>query len=74
MESYWQAVTIEKGTIFDNCQLHAIDFIDTNLKGVDISSSDLSELRIDSKKMSGMIISPAQASYLIQLFGVKIKD
>lgn len=73
-ESYWQEVTIEKGTVFENSELGAMDFIGTNLKGVDLSSSNLSELRIDSKKMSGLIISPAQASYLIQLFGVKIKD
>ncbi|WP_416353119.1 pentapeptide repeat-containing protein [Agrilactobacillus fermenti] len=73
-EAFFQAVQIKKLLQFKNCELMASDFSDTILKDVNLSSSEISGLRVDPKLIAGLKISPFQATQFVQLLGVQIKS
>src|SRR5699024_9179233 len=73
-ESYFQSVKVKKKLQFVGCELDEADFLDTPLNKVDFSKSMFSSLRVSPNQLKGCIINPHQATVLIQLLGVKIKD
>lgn len=73
-DSFFQAVKINNGLVFKNCELEDADFLDTNLNSVDFSTSYFDTLNISPNLIKGCIINSLQASLLISLLGMKIKD
>jgi uncharacterized protein YjbI with pentapeptide repeats len=74
VETSFQAVTFKKKMIFDQSDIDQIDFLDTKLKGVDLSQAKFETLVVNPELIKGMIINPWQASLLIGLLGVVVKD
>ena len=58
------------------CDLARSTFFRTSLSGVDLSTCDISGLRISSdlRELRGAVIDPEQAAELIGLLGIKIKE
>ncbi|WP_283679999.1 pentapeptide repeat-containing protein [Lentilactobacillus sp. Marseille-Q4993] len=73
IESSFQAVKVKKGLAFTGCDVDGIDFLDTNLKGIDLSTATFGTLVVDPTRLKGLKINPYQASVLITMFGVEIK-
>ncbi|WP_035444252.1 hypothetical protein [Lentilactobacillus hilgardii] len=63
-----------KKMIFDQSDIDQIDFLDTKLKDVDLSQAKFDTLVVNPELIKGMIINPWQASLLIGLLGVVVKD
>ena len=62
-----------KNNIIENIDLSKSDIIDTSLKDIDLSSSNISNIKTDLKSIKGAIINFEQSMDLIALLGVKIK-
>lgn len=62
-----------KNNIIENIDLSKSDIIDTSLKDIDLSSSNISNIKIDLKSVRGVVINFEQSMDLIGLLGVKIK-
>ncbi|MFD1126442.1 pentapeptide repeat-containing protein [Lentilactobacillus raoultii] len=73
-ETAFQAVTLKKGLVFSQCNLDQSDFLDTKLKGIDLSQSRFETLTVSPELIRGLIINPWQARSLIGLLGVVVKD
>lgn len=73
-ESSFQAVTFKKQISFDQSELDQIDFLDTNLKGVDLSKAKFETLLVNPELIKGLKINSWQASLLIGLLGVEVVD
>lgn len=61
------------GVVFDTCDLSGADFRNAKLKGTDLRGSTITNLKVGPRDLVGVIIDPAQAVQLIQLFGVVVK-
>lgn len=59
-----------------SCDLTRATFFHTSLSGVDLSTCDISGLRVSSdlRELRGAVIDPEQATELIGLLGIKIKE
>lgn len=64
---------ILKNNIIENIDLSKSDILDTSLKDIDLSSSNISNIKIDLKSIKGAVINFEQSMDLIGLLGVKIK-
>ncbi|MCU0492564.1 MAG: pentapeptide repeat-containing protein [Chloroflexaceae bacterium] len=62
------------GAIFHKCDLSGADFRNARLKGADLRGSTLANLQVHGKDLHGVIVDPAQAIELIQLFGVEVRS
>jgi uncharacterized protein YjbI with pentapeptide repeats len=61
------------GVVFENCDLTGADFRNANMKGTDLRGSTITRLQIGARELTGVIVDPAQAVQLIQLFGVVVR-
>ncbi len=61
------------GVVFDTCDLTGADFRNANMKGTDLRGSTITRLQIGTRELAGVIVDPAQAVQLIQLFGVVVR-
>ncbi len=73
-EASFQNVQLKKAVIFDDCRLDQIDFLDTRLAGVDLSTSEFDQMTVNPELIKGLIINSWQAGILIGLLGVEVKD
>ncbi|GAK47489.1 pentapeptide repeat-containing protein [Secundilactobacillus oryzae JCM 18671] len=74
IDSAFQAIKVKGALTFSQCDLTGIDFTDSPLKQVDISTSYFETLHLSLERIMGLTISPLQATQLITLLGVKISD
>lgn len=72
-DCFFNAVKISK-SIFDKCDLSNVDFLNTSLKDIDISTSNLNCLRITHKELVGAVISDFQTSFICETLGIKISE
>ena len=63
-----------KDIYFDECKLNRAEFINVNLKDVDLSSCDINGIIFDMKSLRGIIIDRFQCDNIATMFGVKIKE
>lgn len=63
---------ILKNIIIENIDLSKSDIIDTSLKDIDLSSSNINNIKTDLESIKGCIINFEQSMDLIGLLGVKI--
>lgn len=61
------------GAVFYKCDLSGADFRNARLKGADLRGSTLTGIQVHGKDLAGVIVDPAQALELIQLFGVVVR-
>jgi uncharacterized protein YjbI with pentapeptide repeats len=71
-EADFQGSTIVNSS-FTNCKLDRTDFTDAKLSNMDIRGSSIENIRIKFDQLTGIIIDPAQAIYLMTLLGVTIR-
>ena len=67
MEVKWKSIT------FDNCDLSEAEFYKTNLNGIDVSNSIVSNIKVPVTELRGLVVSVDQALSLSTLLGIKIK-
>jgi len=63
-----------KDLIFNSVDFEHAEFYKTSLKDIDLSTSDISSLRINKESIEGAIIDSFQAEQVCYLLGIKIKD
>lgn len=71
-ETSFQAVTVKKTLEFDGSQINEIDFLDTKLKGVDLSKAKFETLIITPENIKGLKINVWQAGQLMAMLGVVV--
>ena len=62
---------------FDACNLMEAEFYRTSLKGIDLSNSEISGIRITNlanNELRGSSVSSLQALELARMLGVEIRD
>jgi uncharacterized protein YjbI with pentapeptide repeats len=62
------------GTSFMRCDLKGVDFTGAKLHGADVSTSTLSEVRVNAGDVRGLVVNREQAAVLSQLFGLVLCD
>jgi uncharacterized protein YjbI with pentapeptide repeats len=63
----------QKDWVLEECNLLDADWYKVSLANVDISTCDLSNIRMDVDSIKGSIISEQQAVSLANLLGVTVK-
>ena len=71
MSSFNQCVFFH--TAFDTCHLKEAEFINTPLKGLDLSTSDIEGITVNAEHLQGVIVSEMQALSLARLLGLIIR-
>jgi len=72
-EASFFSVKINK-VIFDKCSFVRTEFESTSLLGVDLSTSDISFIKININNLKGLIVNNYQAVELSNLLGIIIKE
>ena len=72
-QASFSEIKFNKGIEFSQCNIVDAEFMDTNLKGVDVSSSKIEGIRVSPVNVKGMIVNEVQAIDLIYLLGIVIK-
>ena len=57
----------------NNCDLSEAEFYKTNLNGIDVSNSIVSNIKVPVTELRGLVVSVDQALSLSTLLGIKIK-
>ena len=63
-----------KDLIFDNCSLVECEINKTKLNNIDVSSCNITNLKVDVSNLKGLIVSIDQALMLSTILGIKIKE
>jgi uncharacterized protein YjbI with pentapeptide repeats len=74
VESSFQAVTVKKALSFNNCDVNQIDFLDTRMKGIDLSKATFDDLIVNPELIAGLKINPWQAGQIVAMLGVIVED
>lgn len=61
------------GAVFEEDDLSEVEIYTTPMRGIDLSSCLIEGIRIEPNCLKGMIISPYQAVFLVQILGIKVK-
>ena len=62
------------GVVFRDCDLSQADLRSAPLDGTDFRGSLMTDMQLDSRKLRGAIIDPAQAVAFVGLLGVVVKE
>jgi uncharacterized protein YjbI with pentapeptide repeats len=60
------------GVLFKECDLALTSWADTKLKGTDVSTSDISGIKIGAPAMVGLVVNQTQAVALARMFGLVV--
>lgn len=60
------------GVLFKECDLALTNWADTKLKGTDVSTSDISGLKVAPAAVVGLVVNQAQAVELARMFGLVV--
>jgi uncharacterized protein YjbI with pentapeptide repeats len=63
-----------KNTEFDRCDLNDVNFAETGLSGVDLSSNSFENIQVTVEKLAGCTVSPEQAIAFARQMGLIIKE
>lgn len=74
LEAYFQETKIKKKLLCHNCEMNGVDFLDTSLRGLDLSTSYFDDLIVTPSLVKECIIAPLQATAFAGLLGVKFKE
>ena len=72
-QSSFFTVEFQKITL-DNVDFTSSDFSDTSMFGIDLSECKIDAIRVSQNRLKGLIVNSQQASALIRLFGVEVKE
>ncbi|WP_449591360.1 pentapeptide repeat-containing protein [Paenibacillus roseipurpureus] len=73
MKSDFYEATLQK-VYYDECQLDQSQFTGAKLEGIDLSTCEFTSLGVSIEDLRGCIISRAQASVFVSLFGITLKE
>ena len=74
VESSFQAVSVKKELSFNACEINQIDFLDTRMKGIDLSKASFDDLIVNPELIKGLKINPWQAGQIVAMLGVIVVD
>lgn len=60
--------------ILDKVDFSSSDFSDTSMHGIDLSECKINAIRVSQNRLKGLIVNSQQASALIRLLGVEVKE
>lgn len=63
-----------KETVFTLCDMEDINFAETNLRGVDLSTNRFESIQVTVEKLAGCTVSPNQALAFVRQMGMRISD
>ena len=63
-----------KDLIYSHCNKKESVFYESNIRDVDFSSTEISDIKIDAKSLKGLIVSKEQAIALSRFLGIYIKE
>jgi len=72
-QSSFFTVEFQKITL-DNVDFSSSDFSDTSMHGIDLSECKIDAIRVSQNRLKGLIVNSQQASALIRLLGVEVKE
>jgi len=72
-QSSFFTVEFQKITL-DNVDFTSSDFSDTSMFGIDLSECKIDAIRVSQNRLKGLIVNSQQASALIRLLGVEVKE
>lgn len=67
-------MTVKKALSFNNCDVNQIDFLDTRMKGIDLSKATFDDLIVNPELIAGLKINPWQAGQIVAMLGVIVED
>src|SRR5690606_34847999 len=63
-----------KETAFTGCEMEEINFSETDLNGVDLSTNRFESIQVSVEKLAGCTVSPNQAIAFARQLGLRISD